>query len=87
MFLHSTETGKMMTTVDYDKVFIYNVILSTITKKYRDITSKPLYINQNRIIKLCNYSTKRQKKEISETKTVATNRKRKMSQTKALTYQ
>lgn len=54
---------------------IYNAIVRTITKKHGDINSKPLYINQKRIIKMCNYSTKRQEQEISETKTEATNRK------------
>lgn len=82
MFLQCTQTGKMMITVDSDKVCIYNVIFRTIAKKYRGIGLKPLHVNQSGIIKtcnfsikMCNFSTKRQEKEISETKTKTTNRK------------
>ena len=82
MFLQCTQTGKMMITVDSDKVCIYNVIFRTIAKKYRGIGLKPLHVNQSGIIKTCNFSTKRQEKEISEIKTKTTNRK----QTKKESY-
>lgn len=68
MFLQFIQTGEMMMTMDSDKVCIYNVIFRTITKKYRDIGLKPLNINQDGTIKCVIFFTKRQEKEISETK-------------------
>lgn len=57
MFLHFIPVGKTMATVDSDKVCMYNV---TLKKIYR-LSSKSLYVNQNRFTKMCNYSIKDRK--------------------------
>ena len=51
-FLHCTQTGKMRTSVDINKLFIHKTIPRTPTKNlYNEFHFKTLLINQNGTVK------------------------------------
>lgn len=72
MLLHFTWTSKMMTPVQCDKLYVYNVTPKTTTnmlcKEIQKGTLKTLKINQNGILKIVEVTHRKVRKKNKETK-------------------